>query len=78
MLWKTVYLRDRGGGAGRKQVPGKNLSLSMFLANAYVTYVRTYVYANRRTLILLRSVAIKLEDGTPIAWAFLGKAATAG
>ena len=27
----------------------------------------------RRTLLLLRSVAIKLEDGTPIAWALLGK-----
>lgn len=27
----------------------------------------------RRTVKLLRTVAIKLEDGTPIAWAFLGR-----
>ncbi|RYP17779.1 hypothetical protein DL765_004357 [Monosporascus sp. GIB2] len=33
---------------------------------------RTHIKRKERTVVLLRSTAIKLEDGTPIAWALLG------
>ncbi|RYO98731.1 hypothetical protein DL763_001992 [Monosporascus cannonballus] len=33
---------------------------------------RTHIKRKERTVVLLRSTAIKLEDGTPVAWALLG------
>lgn len=74
MTWGNILREDTALVISRTKIPRTEcVPLSGFRPSERSGEAGGLTDLCRRTLVLVPSVAIKLRDGTPVAWAFLGR-----
>ncbi|KAK1769954.1 hypothetical protein QBC33DRAFT_529693 [Phialemonium atrogriseum] len=71
-LFRVEDLAGAGGGGGGELPAGMRWDAIRDSGDAALVRARTAIPRKEATLLLLPNTAIRLDDGTPIAWAFLG------